>query len=49
MKLEVADELKLIYEACFKVGLPKSIQKPVNKGVAKAGTALFFCENLFNY
>ena len=25
------EELKLIYEACFKVGLPKSVQKPVNK------------------
>lgn len=25
------EELRLIYEACFKVGLPKSIQKPVNK------------------
>jgi len=28
---ESLEELKLIYEACFKVGLPKSIQKPVNK------------------
>ena len=25
------EELRLIYEACFKVGLPKSVQKPINK------------------
>jgi hypothetical protein len=31
MEGETLSELRLIYEACFHCGLPKSIQKPVNK------------------
>lgn len=28
---EILEELQLIYEACLKTGLPKPLQKPVNK------------------